>query len=273
MKSAANKGNEMGAGGNSRGNPLLKVDVTEPMKIAELEYHPLHDKFVGDAVTVNLEGMAESIRQNGMLDPITILPKSKLVIDGFHRIEAAKIVGLKVVPVRRAKAELTEEQVLKLMYQSLVHRKHVTKQQRVALWVTCYGGEETFKANYKRDKGPLPEGSDLITNQMIAAQFGEKPNTVSKYVNEVLFPSGDEKQETGEANAEGKSELETPKIPESTPKREHDPEVFRSPQGIRNALQLFQVAYQGGDERVRKMMREAVQELIRFFDACEGGAT
>lgn len=273
MKIAANRENEMVAGGNNRANPLLKVDVTEPMKIVELEYHPLHKKFIGDSVTVDLEGMAQSIRQNGMLDPITILRKSKLVIDGFHRIEAAKKAGLKVVPARRTKTELTGDQILKVMYQSLVHRKHVTKQQRVAVWVTYYGGEEAFKANYKRDKGPLPEGSNQITNQMIAARFGEKPNTVSKYVNEVLFPNGDEKKETGEAKAEGKSELETPKNPEFTAKREHDPEVFRSPQGIRNALQLFQVAYQGGDANVRKLMREAVQELIRFFDACEGGAT
>lgn len=260
--------NEMGAGKIKCGNPLLKVDVTEPMKIAELEYHPLHTKFIGDAVTVDLEGMAESIRQNGMLDPITILPKSKLVIDGFHRIEAAKIVGLKVVPARRAKAELTEEQVVKVMYESLVHRKHVTKAQRVALWVAWFGGEETFKEKYKRDKGPLPEGSDQITNQMIAARFGEKPNTVSKYVNEVLFESVEEKVETINAN----SEEEASKGQALTVKREHDPNVFRSTQGIKNAIQLFQVAYQGGDANVRKLMREAIRELVRFFDSCEGGA-
>lgn len=65
--------------------------------------------------------------------------------------------------------------------------KHLTKKQQVRIWMAEYGGEKAFKRRYKKSRGPAPEGSDQITNEMIAEKFNTKPNTVSKYLNEVLF--------------------------------------------------------------------------------------
>lgn len=187
MRRTDDKENEMGSNYAEMENHLISNAVVAYRGVDEIRFHPLHELFQGEATSADIEALAESVRQNGFIEPVTILPVSELAIDGFHRVEAAKRIGLSRIPIKRAKNELTDDQVLICMYHSAFHRKTLTKADRVRIWMQAYGGEDAFLARYKRDRGPVPQGTTPITNDTVAKRFGIKPNTVGKYINEVLF--------------------------------------------------------------------------------------
>lgn len=67
-----------------------------PLVFIRREYPPTAGAVPGDP---KFDALLESIRRNGIREPITLDPRG-LVLDGHHRLEAARMLGMSSVPVR-----------------------------------------------------------------------------------------------------------------------------------------------------------------------------
>lgn len=83
-----------------RGDGMRQMDIKD---IKPYKYNPRNNE-------ATVEELAESIRQFGFLQPV-VVDKNNEVIVGHTRLEAAKLLGYKSVPVIKAD-NLTEEQVI-----------------------------------------------------------------------------------------------------------------------------------------------------------------
>lgn len=67
-----------------------------PLAFIRREYPPTAGAVCGDQ---KFDELLESIRRHGIREPIT-LDRRGLVLDGHHRLEAARMLGMSSVPVR-----------------------------------------------------------------------------------------------------------------------------------------------------------------------------
>jgi ParB family chromosome partitioning protein len=67
--------------------------VTETRRIKDIIIDHCYRKDLGD-----LQGLAESIREFGLLRPVLITPEDRLIA-GRRRLEACKLLGWKTIPV------------------------------------------------------------------------------------------------------------------------------------------------------------------------------
>ena len=80
-------------------------------RIEELKSHPLNEKLYGKEELP--ESFLTSIRTRGILVPLIIKPNGT-IISGHRRWKAAKIVGMKVVPVQEVEyqSDLDEREAI-----------------------------------------------------------------------------------------------------------------------------------------------------------------
>jgi ParB/RepB/Spo0J family partition protein len=74
--------------------------------------------------------LVEDIEQRGIVDPLVVTGES-IVIDGRHRLMAAKALGLESVPVREFEGDASEQR--DFMLRAALLRRHLTTAQRKAL--------------------------------------------------------------------------------------------------------------------------------------------
>lgn len=67
-----------------------------PTRLLRLTWPPNPGLMPGNS---HFDSVVDSIRQNGILDPVTIMLDWS-VIDGAHRLEAARLLGIESVEVR-----------------------------------------------------------------------------------------------------------------------------------------------------------------------------
>jgi len=87
------------------------------MKISEIEIGERHRKDLG-----NIEELAESIKEVGLLQPVTVEKESNTLIDGYRRIEAYKLLGKENIPVRK----ISVDNIIAGEYHANVFRKDFT---------------------------------------------------------------------------------------------------------------------------------------------------
>lgn len=94
------------------------------MKIADIKVGDRYRKDLGD-----IEGLAASIRQHGLIHPIVVDDKGNLIAGG-RRLAAVRLLGWEEVPVTLFR-DLSEFQVKLLELEENIRRKDVTWQERV----------------------------------------------------------------------------------------------------------------------------------------------
>src|SRR6266702_341893 len=72
------------------------VPSTDTRPVASLRPNPLNPR--GELQTAGLEELAESIRSQGVLQPLLVTPMG-VVVAGHRRLAAARLAGLSEVPV------------------------------------------------------------------------------------------------------------------------------------------------------------------------------
>ncbi len=105
------------------------------------------------------------IARKGIREPLVVVEREGeyLVVDGLHRLRAAKELGLKRVPVSLRR--MTDEEVLDYVLSSAVCRRSLTHDQRAALAVRL-----------------LPANPMSVEIREFAVRFGTTPNLIKKAI-------------------------------------------------------------------------------------------
>jgi hypothetical protein len=79
----------------------------EYLTVEDIHIHDEIEQFVRELVTSEYAGLQADVRQNGIRDPLTVSVRVRdgkeetVLIDGHHRLEIAKRLGIQRVPVER----------------------------------------------------------------------------------------------------------------------------------------------------------------------------
>ncbi len=144
----------------------------------DLEPDPLNARTdVGDLV-----GLAETIREHGVLQPLGVTPRGDgyRVVYGNRRREAAIVVGLDTVPCLLVDVQGEEERLLCQLLENL---------QRKALNDLEQGRALRRLRDELARKGP-PGTSERALNEAVAKRLGLSPRTVQRYIALCDLPAG-----------------------------------------------------------------------------------
>jgi len=97
--------------------------------ISELKLHP-HQYLIPPMSEEDYHNLLEDIRQNGILQPIDIT-YNNVILDGHHRVKAAKELGIKEVEVRIPELLYVDED--EFLISVAMNRRHLTEGQKAVL--------------------------------------------------------------------------------------------------------------------------------------------
>lgn len=123
--------------------------------------NPYQPRFVWDQQ--QLEDLADSIRTNGLLQPIIVRQSGSEyeVIAGERRLRAARLIGLKTIPSLVRKA--TDEQLLELSLIENIHRTDLNPIERSRAYQNYI---ETFSLTQAEAADKLGQGRSVIANYL-----------------------------------------------------------------------------------------------------------
>ena len=144
-----------------------------------------------------LEDLAENIRKNGIIQPITVRPRPNgrfQIIAGHNRVAAAKIVGLPTVPV--LVQELDDDQAAILMIDSnLKTRPHILPSERaraykIRMEKLSHQGKHTVltsvpvgqKLTTEPNPTSVPVGQKLTSRDIVAQEMGIGQTQIQRYL-------------------------------------------------------------------------------------------
>ena len=140
---------------------------------APLERHPLSAAW-GDMPSDLFRELAADVSRNGVRDPITLFDGK--VLDGWHRVRAAKRHGLATVPV----SPETPENPLHFVIQKNLFRRHLTKTQRAT--AVLLASEAHWSSHQDPTRMPIHArhfGNTVYTNPTIARLAGTSTSTIT----------------------------------------------------------------------------------------------
>ncbi|MHB8312376.1 MAG: ParB N-terminal domain-containing protein, partial [Candidatus Dormibacteria bacterium] len=99
-------------------------------QVATLLDHPLA-AVVPEMRAAEWRAFLEDVRERGVLEPLRLAPDGVTVLDGRHRLRAARDLGLEAVPTAPALCEPGDESGF--MLRAALHRRHLSDDQRAIL--------------------------------------------------------------------------------------------------------------------------------------------
>ncbi|MHB8324796.1 MAG: DNA methyltransferase [Candidatus Dormibacteria bacterium] len=99
-------------------------------RVATLVDHPLA-AVVPEMRPAEWRAFLEDVRERGVLEPLRLAPDGVTVLDGRHRLRAARELGLEAVPSAPALCEPGDE--ASYMLRAALHRRHLSDDQRAIL--------------------------------------------------------------------------------------------------------------------------------------------
>ena len=151
-------------------------------KLAQAEYLPIgkmkpfegHPFYVKD--DVDMEQLTESIRQQGVLNPIMVRPLGTgeyEVISGHRRLHACKKAGIKMIPAFIYSMDRNEAVVA--MVDSNLHREKLLPSEKAFAY--------KMKMDAMKHQGTSSQlGTKQRTDALIATQANESRNQVQRYI-------------------------------------------------------------------------------------------
>jgi ParB family chromosome partitioning protein len=150
------------------------MPVSSTRLISEIKIGARHRRDLGD-----IEGLAASIADIGLLHPVVITPDGALIA-GERRLEACKRLRRDSVPVRVVDIEA----IVRGELAENAHRKDFTPSELVAIAGTVEARERELAKQRQAHGGPrsgkLPERSKGDTRDRIAAPLGVSGRTLEK---------------------------------------------------------------------------------------------
>lgn len=133
-----------------------------------------------------MEALAESIKENGVMSPLIIMPtdnydKKYEVISGHRRLYAAKKAGLKTVPA--FVYQISRDEAAVILVDSNLHREHILPSEKAFAYKMKY---EALKSQGKRTDltsgQKVPKYDDNRTAAKLGEETGESYKTVQRYI-------------------------------------------------------------------------------------------
>ena len=144
----------------------LPIDMLKPF-----DGHPFYVKDDDD-----MEQLTESIRQQGVLNPIMVRPLDTgeyEVISGHRRLYACKKAGIEMIPAFVCSMDRCEAVVA--MVDSNLHREKLLPSEKAFAY--------KMKMDALKHQGTSSQvGTKLRTDEMIAQQTGDSRNQVQRYI-------------------------------------------------------------------------------------------
>ena len=172
---------------------LTQAEYLPIDKLKPFEGHPFYVKDDND-----MEQLTESIRQQGVLNPIMVRPLDTgkyEVISGHRRLHACKKAGIEMIPAFIYSMDRSEAVVA--MVDSNLHREKLLPREKAFAYKMKM---EAMKHQGQRTDLTLGQvGTKLRSDEIIAQQSGESRNQVQRYIRLTnLIPSILQKVDSGE---------------------------------------------------------------------------
>ena len=172
---------------------LTQAEYLPIDKLKPFEGHPFYVKDDND-----MEQLTESIRQQGVLNPIMVRPLGSgeyEVISGHRRLHACKKAGIEMIPAFIYSMDRSEAVVA--MVDSNLHREKLLPSEKAFAYKMKM---EALKHQGQRTDLTLGQvGTKLRSDEIIAQQSGESRNQVQRYIRLTnLIPSILQKVDSGE---------------------------------------------------------------------------
>lgn len=152
-----------GNGATVAAESAVRHAVKSQLLISEIKVQARHRKDLGD-----IESLAESIRVNGLLHPVVITP-GKVLVAGYRRLEACKLLKWKWVPVR----SIDVKNLLLAEHDENELRKDFTPSERVAI-VQAMNPQKVGGDRKSDQKQNLANDRPTIDDAAKAAGFGNR---------------------------------------------------------------------------------------------------
>ena len=169
---------------------LTQAEYLPIDKLKPFEGHPFYVKDDND-----MEQLTESIRQQGVLNPIMVRPLEYEVISGHRRLHACKKAGIEMIPAFIYSMDRSEAVVA--MVDSNLHREKLLPSEKAFAYKMKM---EALKHQGQRTDLTLGQvGTKLRSDEIIAQRSGESRNQVQRYIRLTnLIPSILQKVDSGE---------------------------------------------------------------------------
>ena len=172
---------------------LTQAEYLPIDKLKPFEGHPFYVKDDND-----MEQLTESIRQQGVLNPIMVRPLGSgeyEVISGHRRLHACKKAGIEMIPAFIYSMDRSEAVVA--MVDSNLHREKLLPSEKAFAYKMKM---EALKHQGQRTDLTLGQvGTKLRSDEIIAQQSGESRNQVQRYIRLAnLIPGILQKVDSGE---------------------------------------------------------------------------
>ena len=172
---------------------LTQAEYLPTHKLKPFEGHPFYVKDDDD-----MEQLTESIRQQGVLNPIMVRPLDTgeyEVISGHRRLHACNKAGIEMIPAFIYSMDRSEAVVA--MVDSNLHREKLLPSEKAFAYKMKM---EALKHQGQRTDLTLGQvGTKLRSDEIIAQRSGESRNQVQRYIRLTnLIPSILQKVDSGE---------------------------------------------------------------------------
>ena len=150
---------------------LTQAEYLPVDKLKPFEGHPFYVKDDDD-----MEQLTESIRQQGVLNPIMVRPLETgeyEVISGHRRLHACKKAGIEMIPAFIYSMDRSEAVVA--MVDSNLHREKLLPSEKAFAY--------KMKMDAMKHQGTSSQlGTKQRTDSLIAEQIGESRNQIQRYI-------------------------------------------------------------------------------------------
>ena len=150
---------------------LTQAEYLPTHKLKPFEGHPFYVKDDDD-----MEQLTESIRQQGVLNPIMVRPLETgeyEVISGHRRLHACKKAGIEMIPAFIYSMDRSEAVVA--MVDSNLHREKLLPSEKAFAY--------KMKMDAMKHQGTSSQlGTKQRTDSLIAEQIGESRNQIQRYI-------------------------------------------------------------------------------------------
>lgn len=169
-----------------KGIELLPIEEVKTEKLKPNSNNKIFDPLSGK----DYDRLKEDIRERGIIDPL-ICDKSFTLLTGHNRLRIALELGLKEIPVRKIKSELSPKDEEKFLVLDNLLRRQLTAKQKDYLILRFYekeilednrgGDRKSLKNNdgkIKRENSPLIQKESLA--KKIEREIGISEATAKK---------------------------------------------------------------------------------------------
>lgn len=201
----------------------LRLSDVVQESVKKLLSNPLNEQLFDREDTVNFEHLLTDIQERGILVPLIAKPDGTLLA-GHNRLQAAKQIGLEIVPVQYVEDTLSAEAERKFVINDNLLRRQLTSEQRIKLYHILYpnfderirsvaGRPQKSDNNHHKknnvDSVHISDDTSPLTAADIAKDTGQSVTAVQKQLQRKRREQEEAEENTSRALVEQSHSIDT----------------------------------------------------------------